>query len=299
MNDQPKGKMEKRSPSQVQTVGHAAPSSWTPPADGKRQRLLYFTRTVGFEHSAVACNGCPFSHSDQVLIEMGRQAGFDVDCSKDGRIFDGDLTCYDGIAFNTLGDLLRQEKSNSPAMTASGKRKLLDLIAAGMPFIGFHAATDTFYGDSIDPYIALIGAEFCGHGLEQEATMLVTSPGFPGTEGLGDSFRLLEEWYVFKVTDQMHVVLALDTSDMKGNLYDRPPVPATWARMHGKGRVFYTSLGHREDVWSSEVFQQIAYGGMSWALGNIDFDIRYNFNQVTPGGNEYRKVPLEPGCVSR
>ena len=45
-----------------------------------------------------------------------------------------------------------------------------------------------------------------------------------------------------------------------------PPYPATWARMHGKGRVFYTSMGHREDVWTNEKFQQVALGGFSWVL---------------------------------
>lgn len=283
-------------------AGHqkAHPAGWKPPADGKRQRVLYFTRTVGYEHSAVARDGCPLSFSERTLEDMGKRAGFDVDCSKDGRIFDGDLSQYDCIAFNTLGDLLQDDKSNTPPMSSDGKQKLLDLIASGMPFVGLHAATDTFYGDSVDPYIAMIGAEFCGHGLQQEATMLVTSSDFPGIQGLGPSFRLFEEWYVFKkVCRQMHVILALDTSDMKGNLYDRPPVPATWARIYGKGRVFYTSLGHREDVWSSDVFQQVAYAGLAWTMGNVHANVPYNFAEATPKGDQYRKVPLEPGCVAR
>jgi type 1 glutamine amidotransferase len=119
-------------------------------------------------------------------------------------------------------------------------------------------------------------------------------------QGLGPSFRLFEEWYVFKkVSRQMHVILALDTDGMTSNLYDRPPVPATWARMYGKGRVFYTSLGHREDVWSSDVFQQIAFGGLAWAMGNVRVDVPYNFAQATPKGDQYRKLPLEPGCMAR
>ena len=284
----------------TKTRSSAAPVGWTPPPNAVRQKLLYFTRTVGYEHSAVARNGAALSHSEEVLIEMGKRAGFDVECTKDGSVFDEDLCGIDCFVFYTLGDLLKPEKSPSSPMSPAGKQNLLRMIAAGKPFVGFHAATDTFYGDGIDPYIEMIGAEFCGHGMEQEGTMLVTSPQFPGVEGLGDSFRLFEEWYLFKkVTDQMHVILALDTQGMKGNLYDRPPLPATWARMYGKGRVFYTSLGHREEVWNSEVFQSLTYGGLSWALGNVDADISYNFHAVTPKGNQYRKVPLEPGCVSR
>jgi type 1 glutamine amidotransferase len=284
----------------TETAKSGCPAGWTPPPNAVRQKLLYFTRTVGYEHSAVARQEAALSHSEQVLIEMGKRAGFDVQCTKDGRLFDEDLSEIDCFVFYTLGDLTKAEKSPSPAMSKTGKQKLLRLIAEGKPFVGFHAATDTFYGDGIDPYIEMIGAEFCGHGLEQEAAMLVTSPHFPGVEGIGDSFRLFEEWYCFKkVTDQMHVILALDTNGMHGNLYDRPPMPATWARMYGKGRVFYTSLGHRHEVWTSDVFQRIAYGGLSWALGNVEADIAYNFHKVTPHGNQYRKVPLEPGCVSR
>ena len=276
------------------------PPGWTPPVDSRRQRLLYFTKTVGYEHSAVHREGGALSFSEKVLIQMGNRAGFDVECTKDGGVFDEDLDRFDGLVFYTLGDLVRKEKSPSPAMSPEGKRKLLGAIAAGKPFVGFHAATDTFYGDGIDPYVQMIGAEFCGHGQLQEATCRLTSPGFPGLEQLNDSLRLYEEWYCFKkVSKDMHVILALETPEMQGALYDRPSMPSTWARMYGKGRVFYTSLGHREDVWTDLTFQQIAYAGLAWALGNIDADITYNFDTATPGGDFYRKVPQEPGTISR
>ena len=54
----------------------------------------------------------------------------------------------------------------------------------------------------------------------------------------------------------------------------------SWCRMAGKGRVFYTSLGHREDLWSAEEmpgrinspetskqYQAHILGGIKWALG--------------------------------
>lgn len=39
-----------------------------------------------------------------------------------------------------------------------------------------------------------------------------------------------------------------------------------WTRTEGKGRIFYTSLGHREDVWTNPVWRQHLLGGMAWAL---------------------------------
>jgi len=278
----------------------ATPLGWVPPADGRKQRVLYFTRSVGYEHSVVCRKGDALSFSESCLTEMGNQAGFEVECTKDGKVFDGDLDQYDCLVFYSLGDVTRPDGRHTPPMTPEGKQKLLDGIAAGKGFVGFHAAADTFYSDGLDPYIDMLGGEFCGHGLEQEATMLVTSPDFPGLQGLGERFCLFEEWYTFKkIRTDMHVILALDTQGMMGTIYDRPPLPATWARMHGSGRVFYTSLGHREDVWTSEVFRQIALGGMAWALGNVDADVTPNFNLVTPKGRQHKRVPFEPGTVSR
>ena len=69
---------------------------------------------------------------------------------------------------------------------------------------------------------------------------------------------------------------------MKGNEYERPNFPATWARMHEKGRVFYTSMGHREDVWQKPMFQELLVGGLAWATGNVDADVSPNLQQVAP-----------------
>jgi hypothetical protein len=73
--------------------------------------------------------------------------------------------------------------------------------------------------------------------------------------------------------------------------YDRPKYPSTWAHMYGKGRVFYTSMGHRDDVWANPVFQQVLLGGMNWALGNVDADVTPNIEQAAP---EASMLPAPP-----
>jgi hypothetical protein len=70
---------------------------------------------------------------------------------------------------------------------------------------------------------------------------------------------------------------------MKGIEYERPAYPATWARKHGAGRVFYTSMGHREDIWTNTLFQDMLVGGIMWAVGNIDANVPPNLNKVAPG----------------
>ena len=102
-------------------------------------------------------------------------------------------------------------------------------------------------------------------------------------QGLGDGFEMFEEWYVLdNFAKDLHVILMQETKGMQGEMYQRPPYPATWARMHGKGRVFYTSLGHREDVWTNPIFQKIILGGLSWALGRIHADTTTNIARLRP-----------------
>jgi type 1 glutamine amidotransferase len=265
------------------------PFSWTAAAEKKKQKVLYFTRSAGFEHGAVKRDGDQLAFSETALIEMGDRAGFDVHCTKDGRVFDGDLEQYDLIAFYTSGNLTSEKSADGGhPVSEAGKRKLLDTIAAGKGFVGFHAATDTCQRgpNEIDPYIAMLGGEFVSHGPQQVATVTVTSPDFPGI-GDAKSLTMNEEWYALeKFADDLHVILVQETEGMQGDCYQRPPFPATWARMHNKGRVFYTSFGHRDDVWNNPDVQSIMLGGMAWAMRNVDADISPNLAQVTPQANQ-------------
>jgi type 1 glutamine amidotransferase len=77
---------------------------------------------------------------------------------------------------------------------------------------------------------------------------------------------------------------------MEGSHYDRPPYPSTWVRMFGKGRVFVTSLGHREDVWTNPLFQSILNGGIQWSLGRVEADITPNMDTVTPEAGTLPKM---------
>jgi len=114
-------------------------------------------------------------------------------------------------------------------------------------------------------------------------------------QGLGNSFSLFEEWFTFQdQAKDLHVILVQDTGPMqhveprpkKQELYERPPFPATWARRHGKTRVFYTSLGHFSQVWETKVFKQILLGGLAWAMGNVAADVTPNVERVTPLANQ-------------
>ena len=99
----------------------AFPFGWTAAAEKKKQRLLYFTRSAGFVHSVVNRQKNPLAFSEKVLTEMGQRAGFEVECSQDAKVFDGDLGQFDAIAFYTSGNPFGD----------AAKQKLLDFVASG------------------------------------------------------------------------------------------------------------------------------------------------------------------------
>jgi type 1 glutamine amidotransferase len=279
------------------------PLGWTAQANAPKRRLLMFTRSEGFEHDVVRRRDGKLSLAETLVTELGAKHGFEVECTKDGRVFlPENLAKYDAFLFQTQGDLLREKsRDGQPPMLPEGKRALLQAIAGGKGFVGCHCASDTFHSagrrfqtqspDQVDPYIAMIGGEFIRHGAQQRAWMRVVDNAFPGLKGIGD-FGLREEWYGLKnFAPDLHVLLVQETQGMTGPDYQRPDFPATWARMHQQGRVFYTSMGHRDDVWTNPLFQQILLGGLAWAVGNVNADITPNLPKAAPQAQELPKEP--------
>lgn len=258
-------------------------------------RLLFFSRSALFEHPVIRRERGRLSFAERTFVELARQMGCEVECSRDGRVFDRDLDSYAAVVSYTCGRPEHLQKpiqadgqdGNQP-LSQAGWKKLGAAVRAGKPFVAVHP------GLWLLPEAS--GADCLGHGSQQAARIKVVSPRFPGAEKLEGSFSMHEEWFsLMHFAKDLHVVLVQDCAGMDKQAaadrrcYDRAPFPCTWARMHGKGRVFYTSLGHREDVWTSKVFQQILLGGLSWALGRIEADITPNLDQVAPQANEFMK----------
>jgi type 1 glutamine amidotransferase len=142
----------------------------------------------------------------------------------------------------------------------------------------------------------MVGGEFIKHGRQQKAWMRVVDAEFPGIKGQSD-FEMHEEWYSLKnFAPDLHVILVQDTQGMQDFDYDRPKYPATWARQHHKGRVFFTSMGHREDVWQSEIMQRLLTGALAWTLGRVDAEIKPNLNDVAPQASV---LPVPPKKTKR
>jgi uncharacterized protein len=255
------------------------------------KRILFFTKSSGFEHDPVKRNGAAPSLSELTLSTIGKKHGFEIVTTKDGRVFDSDLTQYDAFLFYTTGDLTDPGTDEMPPMSPLGKQALLSAIREGKGFIGVHSASDTFHSKGNrfenqadpDPFIAMLGGEFIRHGTQQEARVRIVDPTFPGLVGSGEAFTIKEEWYSVKnFANDIHVLLVLETDGMQGSEYKRPPFPLAWARKEGKGRVYYNAMGHRDDVWTSERFQQMLVGAIAWATGGAELALVANMSLVTP-----------------
>jgi type 1 glutamine amidotransferase len=274
------------------------PFGWVAGAEAPKRRILMMTRSQGFEHSVIKHGkDGEKSLAERIVTELGKKHNFEVTCTKDGKEFDPDnIAKYDAFLFETTGDLTKEGGDKQPPMSAEAKKAFLKAIADGKGFVGCHCATDTFHspgdqgatldGHKIDSYIAMIGGEFITHGAQQKARMHVVDHKFPGTKDLKD-FELLEEWYALKhFAPDLHVILVQETEGMQGGMYQRPNYPATWAHHFEKGRVFYTSLGHREDVWENPIMQGLLLGALSWATGNVEADVTPNMKEATPDANQ-------------
>src|SRR6266576_2050788 len=274
----------------------------------EKKTVLVFTKSSGFEHDVVKTSGGKPSIVENAVTALGKEHGFDVTASKDGGVFDSnDFRKHAAVLFFTTGDLTRTGTDSNPPMSTHGKQSLLDAIDGGLGFVGIHAASDTFHtppetednanryiahGEKSDPYLRMLGGEFITHGSTprlQDANIIINDTKFPGLEGVSSPVSFNEEWYSLKdFRTDLHVILTLDTKGMSGEPYQRAPYPMTWARMDGKGRVFYTAIGDRPENWSSPFFLNLLGGGIGWAIGDAKASLDQNLTQAAPG---YAEIP--------
>ena len=271
------------------------------------KKVLVFTKSSGFEHDAIKTDGRPGrGYAFRVLNIYGAKNQIEFVASKDGTLFSpAYLAQFDAFVFYTSGDLTMAKSDprgdGLPPMTPAGKAALLAAVAGGKGFVGIHSASDSFHsfgrnahvperfdndGEAADDYIKMLGGEFIRHGDQQKSRLIVADPKFPGMAALKEDITFHEEWYSLKnFAPNLHVLLVQDPGSMTGAEYRRPPFPSTWVRMHDKGRVFYTNMGHREDVWDNPAFQSVLFGGIEWALGRAEADVTPNLKQVAPQAN--------------
>lgn len=256
------------------------------------KHVLVVTTTVGFRHSSIET-------AEKIIGTLAQQSGaFTVEYARltpDAPEFKGAdgktdktkyepavkavlaeklsaaaLKKYDAVIFaNTTGDLPLPDP-----------QAFVDWVKAGHGFVGVHSATDTFPGFA--PYTEMIGGHFKTHGAQVSVDIINQDKECAACRHLPATWTVFDEIYQLKNFDRtkVHGLLTLDKHPNNGTPGD---YPIAWLKEFGQGRVFYTSLGHREDVWEPNspaqkggiknapevalAYQQHLLGGIKWALG--------------------------------
>lgn len=257
------------------------------------KKVLVVTTTLGFRHSSIPT-------AEKILNKLGAQSGlFTVEYARvepnDPEFKDPNTKRVDNQKVRAAIEKVLAEKMNATALrnydaiifaNTTGdlplpdKDAFLNWLKSGKAFIGMHSCSDTFHG--WPAYIQMLGGEFATHGAQAGVECMNEAPTNPANARMGKSWVInQEEIYLIKNYDasQCQPVLTLDkhpNTKAAGNF------PISWCKSYGQGRVFYTSLGHREDIWDDETdssfkrenpvsvsraYQRHIMGGIQWALG--------------------------------
>jgi len=241
-------------------------------SDKPKRNLLFIGQAKGYQHEAI-------STAMATLYNLGRSSGLwntvlRTDCTaitkKPLKWEAKNLDAFDAIIFFTDGDL---------DMDVSQKADLLSYVRDdGKGFIGIHSATITF--TKWPAYGEMIGGYFDEHPWGTfNAPVIVEDPAFPGMKQWPSAFTINDEIYQIKDFSRTttRVLMRLDPSklDLTNPRVHRRDgdFAVTWARMYGKGRVFYSTLGHVEANWDRPEMQTMIVEAIKWVLKLVDADV--------------------------
>jgi type 1 glutamine amidotransferase len=255
--------------------GQSAAPQPLPPIPHPKQihlkHVLVIGQTKGFEHDSI-------SGAMAAVYNMGRESGlWDTMIRTDTELLTKktlgnnakNLNYFDLIIFaSTTGDL---------DMDDAQKADFLSFIKDdGKGFVGIHAALDTNY--KWPEYGEMIGGWFDQHPwMTFSAPILNEDPDFPATRHFPKSFIKYDEIYQPKEwsRDKVNVLLSLDPNRL--DYTNNPRVhrmdhdfPVAWSKMYGKGRVFYSTLGHTEESWNDPDVRKMYFEAIRWALWMTD-----------------------------
>lgn len=217
-----------------------------------RPQVLVVTATAGYRHESIPTGESILGligseqHVDMTFIRTEQEVQLQLTPSN--------LRTVSAVIFvNTTGEL--------PLSAAAA---LVAWVRDGGVFVGVHSASDTWH--TVPEYIEMLGGEFIGHPPETNALVIVDDPTHVATRMLPRTFELYEEFYYLGCVDLPAIRTLLSI-----RVRPEPPAepgywPLAWEKSFGRGRVLYTALGHREDVWLSEWFRTHLTGIVRWAV---------------------------------
>ncbi len=237
-----------------------------------RKQLLVIGDEKGYRHGAI-------SHAMAVIERMGKESGlWDTHLRTDPEPLTKkkleynarNLSSFDAVLFYTGGNLAMDEQQREDLMSF--------IRDDGKGFIGVHSAAITFV--KWPKFVEMLGGTFDEHPWNTfDAPVVVEDAAFPGMKAFPKAFTLKDEIYQMKNFSRANtrVLLRLDAAklDLGGTRVHRADrdFAVAWAKMHGKGRVFYSTLGHVEENWDRADVQTMYREAIKWALGLAEADV--------------------------
>ncbi len=230
----------------------------------KPRRLLIFNLCKGFRHGSIPV-------CDKAFHLLGEKTGaYTAVSSTDPEVFRPEsLKTFDAVCFNnTTGALF-----NDPAL----KKSLMDWVRAGHGVVGVHAATDVGAWKWPE-FHQMMGGVFSGHPWHEVVGIKIDDPTHPIARVLGgQGFMVKDEIYQFNKgiysRERLRVLLSLDMNCTrpKGKRPDND-YAVSWVQSWGKGRIFYCSLGHRDEIFWNPKVLKFYLAGIQFALGDLKAD---------------------------
>ena len=178
------------------------------------------------------------------------------------------LEWFDAVAFvNTTGSWHLDDEQ---------KQALLSFVHDdGKGLVLAHAAIDANY--HWPEFAEMTGGVFQAHPWGTfDAPVIVEDPTFPAMRHFPARLFLFDEMYSPKnwSREKVNVLMRLDetqlnyTNPQYGVAATRPDKDQAiaWSKMYGKGRVFYSSLGHTKEAWENPDVQKMYLEAVKWAM---------------------------------
>jgi uncharacterized protein len=254
-------------PAQPAAAGQPRPQG--PPSLGPfKKNILVIGAALGWQHDSI-------TDSMATVWKLGKDTGlWDAMLRTDYQLITKNkmqantknLDFFDAIVFaNATGEMTLDDDQ---------KKALLAFVHdEGKGFVGIHAALDANY--KWPEYGEMIGGWFDQHPWNTfDAPILLEDPSFPATMHFPRAFMKRDEIYQAKAfsRDKVNVLLRLDESKL--NYENNPRVhradrdfAVAWSKMYGKGRVFYSTLGHTNEAWRDPDIQKMYFEAIKWVLG--------------------------------
>jgi type 1 glutamine amidotransferase len=223
-------------------------------------RVLVFSGAEGFRHTSI-----------DAAVERFRRI------ARDGEIaftFTDDAAALTHDAFAAHDVLVW---NNATGETPLGRAQKDAMIAAvredGLGFVGIHAAADSNY--RWRAFVGLVGASFDSHPhASGRARLTIEDPANPLVQGVPDPWVVDEELYRWRrdPRGRVHVLVSLDASSIREREEYARAHPLIWCHEPGRGRAFYTNLGHAEETFDDPVYIGMLVRAIRWASGRIEAD---------------------------